>query len=76
MNHDLFKSRKFWTMAVGLIMMVVVNYVPELEENANQLTETVLIIIMMVVGGFALEDTAVAFKSGKRSEKYTPKPKV
>ncbi len=70
MQFDLFKSRKFWVMVVGMVMMAAVNYIPELEENTTQLTDAVLIVISLVIGGYAAEDTVAAFKSGKRAAKY------
>jgi hypothetical protein len=70
MNVDLFKSRKWWAMVVGLVMMAIVHFVPDLAENADQLTESILIVVGLLIGGYALEDSAVAFRSGEHNPKY------
>lgn len=64
-NIDLFKSRKFWSALLSLIFMVVVAFVPDLESHAAQLIDAALIVVSLVIGGFAIQDGAQAFVTGK-----------
>jgi len=45
---DLFKSKKFWMAVVGIIVVVISNLVPTIDETA--LTEIVALIIAAIVG--------------------------
>lgn len=69
-THDIWKSRRFWSAIMALVVMVVYNYAPDLEIEPELLTEGVLAILGLLVGGYALEDVVIAAKSGKRAAKY------
>jgi uncharacterized membrane protein YqjE len=56
----LLKSKRFWSAVLGLVMMVLINFDPRLTDNAEQLTASVLIIISLLVGGYAVEDAIEA----------------
>jgi hypothetical protein len=64
------KSKRFWTMLLEAMFLVAVSVVPELEVYAEQLIEASVIVAGLVIGGFSLEDAAVAFKAGEHKEKY------
>lgn len=62
---NLSHSKRFWTGIIGVFMMLAVEAVPGLENNAAQLQEAILYIVGMLIGGFSLQDTAQAFTTGK-----------
>ena len=51
----LFKSRKFWAAVIGLVMLVVKQFVPDFPVEEGQLTNFVYIIVAYIMG-VALED--------------------
>lgn len=57
---ELFRSRRFWSAIVGLVLMVVVNFVPELAQNVDTLTTAIMIVIGLLIGGYSLEDAISA----------------
>jgi uncharacterized membrane protein YdcZ (DUF606 family) len=60
MKMELFRSRRFWSAIVGLVLMVVVNFVPELAQNVDTLTTAIMIVIGLLIGGYSLEDAISA----------------
>ena len=66
----IFKSKRFCTMLFEAIFLIVVSIVPELEEVAPQLIEASVVVAGLLIGGYSLEDVAVAFKAGTEKEKY------
>lgn len=62
---DALRSKRFATMVVGLLFYVAVAFVPDLEAHADQLIESTMVIIGLVIGGFSLQDAAAAYTSGK-----------
>lgn len=57
---ELFKSRRFWSAIVGLVMMVIVNFIPELKQNAETLTTAIMIVVGLLIGGYSVEDAISA----------------
>lgn len=57
---EILKSRRFWSALLGVVFMVLVNIIPELKANAEQLTNAALIVIGLLVGGYSLEDAVTA----------------
>jgi hypothetical protein len=51
----LLRSRKFWAALVGLVMVVVVQFVPDFPFEESQVQEFVWIIVAYITGT-ALED--------------------
>jgi len=64
------KSKRFWTMLFESAFLIVVSIVPELEEFAPQLIQASVIVAGVVIGGYSLEDAAVAFRAGSEKSKY------
>lgn len=60
---NVLKSRRFWTGIIGVLMMALVQFVPGLTEHADVLTNAILILIGLLIGGYSLEDTAMAWKN-------------
>ena len=52
---QLFASRKFWATLIGLIMTVVLTYVPDFPIPEDQILGIVLLVVSYVLGT-ALED--------------------
>ena len=67
---NVLKSRKFWTMLIEAAFIIFVSLVPELEQTAPQLIEASVIVAGLVIGGYAAEDMAAAYKTGNINEKY------
>ena len=53
---DLFKSKKFWTLIIGLVVMLLVSIVPELEQNSDKIIESLTLLVTVALGGFAVQD--------------------
>lgn len=59
---EIFKSKRFWSALVGLVMMVAVNLVPDLADNADTLTAAILVVVGLLIGGYSVEDAAQAWR--------------
>lgn len=59
--EDLFKSKRFWTMVLTSLVSFVVSIVPQLENVRGELLTVFLVIGGILVGGYSLEDAAIAF---------------
>ncbi len=68
--HDIWKSRRFWSSIMAIVVMLVYNYMPDLDVDPEVLTQGVLAIVGLLVGGFVVEDIVVAARSGTRADKY------
>lgn len=71
-NVPLFKSRKFWVAAIGLVLDIAIALIPDFEPIRMELMVLSTTIIGLVIGGFAAEDVTIAFKTGERNPKYNP----
>lgn len=65
---DIFKSRKFWTAIVDLVVSLVLYFAakyadPGLAEDIKFLIVTIQPVFLLVIGGIAYEDAA-AKKAG------------
>jgi hypothetical protein len=69
-NVTIIKSKRFWTMIVEALFLLLVSVIPELEEFAPELIEASVIVAGLVIGGYSLEDAAIAFKAGVEKDKY------
>lgn len=58
---SVFRSRRFWTGVVGILMMAAVQFIPGLAEHADVLTNAILILIGLLIGGYSLEDAVLAY---------------
>ena len=68
----LFKSKRFWSAVVGLVLMIAINFIPDLEVNADMLQDTILVIIGLLIGGYTVVDTMQAFKGVPSKYDNTP----
>ena len=59
---ELLKSKRFYSAAIALGMMVVVNVVPELADNEGQLTNAIVIVVGLLITGYSVEDAIEARK--------------
>jgi phosphosulfolactate phosphohydrolase-like enzyme len=57
----LIKSKRFWTMILTAAISFLVSIVPALEAVRNELLTVFLVIGSVVVGGYSLEDAAIAY---------------
>ncbi|MHC4649062.1 MAG: hypothetical protein ACYTBJ_26720 [Planctomycetota bacterium] len=64
------KSKRFVTMLFEALFILVVALVPDLEQYAAQLIEASVVVAGLLIGGYSLEDAAVAFRTGVEKEKY------
>lgn len=62
---ELFRSRRFWSAIVGLLLMTIVNFVPELAQNVETLTTAIMIVVGLLIGGYTAEDVAKARPSAQ-----------
>lgn len=59
-TDNVFKSKRFWSALLGLVMMIATSIVPGLEENAETLVPAILVMIGLLIGGYTAEDVAQA----------------
>jgi len=71
MQIEIFKSKRFWTALLGIISMVLVAFVPELEPHMETLVPGILGVIGLLIGGYTAQDIVVAYNG---ETKYTSKP--
>jgi len=65
---DIFVSKRFWSMFVGLFVMILVAVVPELEDQADALTNAIVTLVLAVIAGYTVQDTAANLKGKDLSE--------
>jgi len=68
---DVFKSKRFYTMVVGLISLVLSSIVPELSEHLDVIAPSIVAIVGILIGGYSAQDTAISYKTG--TSKYEAK---
>lgn len=73
---ELFKSRKFWLAIIEIVVGAIIAIRPEFEPVRIELIAVSAVVVSLAIGGFALEDIAIAFKTGERNPKYTETPPV
>lgn len=56
----LLKSKGFWTMLLTALVSFLVSLVPQFDAVRNELLTVFLVIGSVLVGGYAVEDAAVA----------------
>ena len=71
MQIEIFKSKRFWTALMGILSMVLVAFVPELEPHMETLVPGILGVVGLLIGGYTVQDTIVAYNG---ETKYTSKP--
>lgn len=71
MQIEIFKSKRFWTALMGIISMVLVAFVPELEPHMETLVPGILGVIGLLIGGYTVQDTIIAYNG---ETKYASKP--
>lgn len=67
---DIFRSKRFWVVALDLIFMVLVALEPRLADEAAQLKTAALSLGGFLLGGYIIQDTVIAVKQGV--SKYQP----
>lgn len=55
-GFDVFRSKKFWSAVVGLVVLVVTAFVPELTEHLDTIAPAVVAIVGVLIGGYAWQD--------------------
>lgn len=60
--NEVLRSKRFWSMLVGLIFTLIAAVVPALEPHLNTIAPTVVIIITTLIFGYSVEDAMQARK--------------
>lgn len=55
---EIFRSRRFWSALVGLVFMVLVAFVPDLQSESETLITAAMVVIGLLIGGYTAEDVA------------------
>jgi hypothetical protein len=58
----LFKSKRFWSALVGIILLIVTELSPDLGSAFSGIQEHILLIIGLLIGGYAIEDAIEAWR--------------
>lgn len=61
-GSEIFRSRRFWSAVIGMIVLLLSSVAPELEEHLNVIAPTVLIIVGLLIGGYSAVDVVEAAK--------------
>lgn len=56
--NALFKSKRFITTLVGMVVMIVSTLVPQLADQLDILAPTIVILVGVAVGGYSVQDAA------------------
>jgi hypothetical protein len=59
----LLNSKRFWVSLIGLLVYVLGLQVPAVAAHADQLGQLVAAIVLALVSGYSLEQTATAWKA-------------
>lgn len=63
---DLFREREFWTAIIGIAIAILVEFVPDLSpSDIAAIREFALVVIGLLVGGWAVETAAAANRTGQ-----------
>jgi hypothetical protein len=62
---DFLKSRKFWALAAGIIIMVLRHFVPQLPISDDQITSVVYLLVAFIIGT-GLEDVGTGYARGAK----------
>ena len=54
----LMKSKRFWSMLIGLIVSIGAALHPDLQDNLQQLQPMILGIVGIAIGGYSVQDVA------------------
>ncbi len=57
---SLLKSKRFWSAVFGLVGIVVAAYQPGLEPYMPQFITAATVVMVMLVGGYSLQDAVAA----------------
>ena len=56
--QKLARSKRFWSGIIGLVVIIVTAFVPELEENLNTIAPSVVGIVLTMIAGYSGQDIA------------------
>ncbi|HEB27150.1 MAG TPA: hypothetical protein ENI05_05165, partial [Porticoccus sp.] len=56
----LLKSKRFWSAVFGVVAVVAASYEPGLEPYMPQIIEGAVVGVVMLVGGYSLQDAVAA----------------
>ena len=58
---EVLKSRRFITLVVGMLVMLVVAYVPQFGSIEDELVSNVTLLVGLLIAGYSLQDVAREF---------------
>jgi hypothetical protein len=61
LDKPLFKSRRFISALIGLVMMVLVAYVPDLQPIEAVLVESITQVVLALIAGYSLSEVLTLF---------------
>lgn len=62
---ELFKSKRFWSAVIGLVVLIASSLEPRLADHLNVIAPSIVAIVGMLVGGFTIEETTQVYSDGK-----------
>lgn len=68
------KSRRFWSALLGLFAIVFASLNPAMQPHLDSLVPGILAIIGILIGGYSIEDYAIAKAHGVRASQYSVNP--
>ena len=57
---ELLNSKRLWSMVIGLVVMIIINLVPALAPNADELNKIIAILVGTLVAGYTVTDSVEA----------------
>lgn len=71
---DVFKSKRFWSLLLGLAFMLASALVPDLEAHSDQLINAALVLVAVIIGGYSAQDAVSAVYDRGAVEPTTKEP--
>ena len=62
---SLFRSKRFWSATIGVMIMTIGAFVPAIEISAEMYTEAIINLVGLLMGGYIVEDAIKAYKGTK-----------
>lgn len=62
-DNNPLKSKRFWSALLGVAVMIIATWFPELRTHADEIIPAALIIVGLLIGGYSAEDALRAYKA-------------
>ncbi len=75
-NYPIFKSKRFGSAIVYILVMILVVLVPAVESEQDLIIKAVTALFGVLIGGYALQDTAAAMTTSAAAWKGVQEDRI